>query len=472
MITVITDSRRRMDMTMNVADIDRRRFIDGSNLNNASYFSSILEEAYACGLLSESDMADIQLQCIDLLSDKCKKFTSGDSSSIRVETAESIMKSIFFTIGLYLRSLPDPDHAAEKIKTTRISELYQRGRKAVNIKFSTARHLYELVKKNKTITCSNSYNSTICESGIGIFFRSYDMEYAAHEAPCSIDYQLCIAVDDYTGVEYMLKYLEALYLENMFCMCFSKENIHYLLSGYEKRYKDLLINIFESVLTAAIGCVMSGRSVRELNLSKDDVGYLYSEISGLDSPTFMRRLQQASEDVCEELGIKSPQLRCYIKKCVPKIASAVNCALKTKTLGSVFVTQYSQDPEHGIEFISGKKMDDQEYRALVEELVSCRHLSDKLAIIKENVRSFDDIDDILTDVQLEAEEITAVLGTFGDAELAAMISRHPYRSDVQGVELSEQEHSLRQCLERYVGKLPGDRQRRVFDIAGRLADGS
>ncbi|HBW27217.1 MAG TPA: hypothetical protein DEF39_08085 [Hungateiclostridium thermocellum] len=55
----------------------------------------------------------------------------------------------------------------------------------------------------------------------------------------------------------------------------------------------------------------------------------------------------------------------------------------------------------------------------------------KLKLIKDKVKSFDDLDDILLDAQLNEEEFTLLLNTLGDVELAAIIKRHSFESNIQ-----------------------------------------
>ena len=88
-----------------MANIEKKHIIDSNKLSGEQYFTSILQETYSNGLLCDSDMEKIQLQCIQLLAYKCERYSGGESSSIRVEAAESIMKSNLYTIGLYLKSL-------------------------------------------------------------------------------------------------------------------------------------------------------------------------------------------------------------------------------------------------------------------------------------------------------------------------------------------------------------------------------
>ena len=447
-----------------MANIEKRHIIDSYKLSGEFYFNSILQEAYICGLLNESDLENIQLQCISLLAYKSERYNMGESSSIRVETAENIMKSNLYSIGLYLKSVSDPDYAVKELKTVMISELYKRGRKLVNTRFQLAKRIYNMVQKNKLDTLNHSYNSTLSENGIEIFFKAYNLEYEAHDCPASIDYQLCNPVNDLAGVEFIQKYLENLYLENEFCMNFAAENIHHLLYGYDKGYTELLINIFEQVLTTALGCSLANRNVRELNITEEDIQRLNEKLLKYDNHTLMLNIHKATKDIFEALNITNFSLQKYIEKSLPNIAINIENALKLNTLSKVFTTSVNPDLEPKIHFESSVKMDDEEYRRLVQELLRCRFSSDKLELIKEKVKSFDDLEDILLDAQLKEEEFISLFNTLRDVEVAAMIKRHPFESHIQAVDLSEEEQAVRLFLKNYIKQIPTNRQGQILQI--------
>ena len=65
-----------------------------------------------------------------------------------------------------------------------------------------------------------------------------------------------------------------------------------------------------------------------------------------------------------------------------------------------------------------------------------------------------DLEDILLDVQFGKEE-TLVLDNLTDIELAALIKRHPFKSNLQAVDLSEAEETLRDNLKNYMDKPQG-----------------
>lgn len=451
-------------------NIEKRHIIDINNLSGEEYFASIIKEAYSKGLLADSEIEDIQLQCIELLAHKCERYSGGESSSIRVEAAESIMKSNFYTLGLYLKSLTDADAAAKALKGAVVSEMYQKGRKLINAKLNAAKHIYVLAQKNKLVTRNYSYNATLDDDGIGAFFMAYNPDFEAHEVPASIDYQLCNPADGLAGVEFVHKYLESLFLENEFCRNFDPKDIHHLLFGYDAGYKELLINIFGQVLTAALGCSLANRSVSTLYISEEEIQRLYAELSEHSEHSMDNTIRKAAGKVLEELKIDSPSLKSYIGRSLPKITSDILLAIKRGSPYRIFAAPVNPDLKPKIRFDSGTKMDNEDYRKLIHELLSCRYLSDKLGLIKEKVKAFADLEDVLFDAQLNAEEIFSIFDMLEDVELAVLIKNHPFISEVQAVDLPEAEQEFRLQLQRYMNQLAENRKRRILEMVNQLME--
>jgi hypothetical protein len=88
-----------------------------------------------------------------------------------------------------------------------------------------------------------------------------------------------------------------------------------------------------------------------------------------------------------------------------------------------------------------------------------------LELIKEKVKSFVDLDDLLLDAQLGEEEFISLFNTLGDVEMAVMIKRHPFEEEILAVDLSEAEQRVRLYLKNYINQLPGDRQEQIRQIA-------
>lgn len=456
---------------MRVTQIKSSSLIEPDELNGKFYFDSLLQAAYAKGLLGDSDLENIRRQCLDLLTNQCTRFTRGQSSSLRVERVESLWQSINFTLGLYLKSRPDPEQAAAELKKTLLLELYQKGSIRIGHKMHTARHFYEMAMANKLVTLNYTYNATLNPKGVGQFFRLYDADFAAQEIPASIDYQLCNPVTDLTGIEFIQKYLENLYLENEFCGNFKPFDLHCLLYGFDAGYPDLLLNLFEIVMTAALGCVLIKRPVAKLALTVDEVQSLRNRLAQDDADLIAFKLHQAMEVLFKELKkLTSVALRRYLEISLPKITLNIIQAVKTNTLSKIIAVAVNPDISPKIEFSAGWKMRDADFRELIEELLLSRRTADKLRLIKEKVKSVDDLEEMLLEVRLSAEETRAVFGMLDKVELAVLLKRHAYNSEIQAVDLTEAETVLRLYLKEYLSGLPRAEQDEILELGQRLID--
>jgi len=445
-----------------MANIDKSHIIDRALLSGENYFSSILHEACVSGILTENDLKKLQIQCIEFLAYKCERYNSGDSSSIRVEIAESIMKSNLYTIGIFLKSLLDVDSTALQLKTETISEMYQKGRKIIDTKFRTTKHIYLMMQKNKIDNPNYTYNATIADKGIGIFFNTYNLDFEAHESPASIDYQICNPVDDLVGVEFIQKYTGNLLCENQFCRYFDSTIIHHLLCGYNDKYENLLINIFEQVLTTALGCIMVGQDPISLNITQEDICILRINLN-MSVKELTATVRLAYNRLVSLLDIKSPSVKTYIEMSLPKVTINIFNAVKFDTISNVFPPLKDLNLLPKIRFFSNEKMENNEYRKIIEELISCRSSSNKLALVNEKIHTFGDLEDVLLDAEFSNAEIEMMFNILSEVELATLINRHLI-TDIMAEELSETELNLRSCLQRHVEQLNYNKRKRILEI--------
>jgi hypothetical protein len=457
-----------------MADIDRLHLIDSHQLSGVNYFTSLLSAAYAAGLLFDADIEKLQIQCLELLGRQCENYSGGHSSSVRVEVAETIMKSNLYALGVYLKSLTDADLAASQLQTEEVAVMYQKGRKILAAKLNTARQIYGWIQNNKIDSPNEPYNTTIGSNGLGRFFKKYNPDYEATEITGSLDYPLGNPVADLTGIEYVQKYLESLYYENEFCQAFSAARIDRLLLGWAKDYQDLPINIFEKVLTSALGCVLAGKDPLNLNLSRNDQNALFALFTRVPVAEIAEEVELAADKLLQITGCKKPALRRYISKNLVQVGQNIIQAIKTDTLPLLFpalMVVEKPDPQPQVRFISAEKMADDQYRKLIAELLECRLASDKLALVQERVRTFGDLEDVLLDAGLTSEEIARVLGTLGDIEIAVLLKRHPAQ-DGQAPDQwpadQDAEFILSSALQKHVGRLATNRQKQILDLVESL----
>jgi len=264
-------------------EIKRITAIDRRILDEQNYFDSLIETALKKGVINENFINRLQQEMMNLLASRCRKYTSGESSSVPIETAESIMQSVSFTLGMYLKKMAEPDDALYELKKNGIEQCYFDGLKLLKSSVKSTRLLYEQIKKSMVKTDNYAYNSTLI-GGIQGFFKLYDVEFSAQDIHITADYPVCIYPDGFEGIEFIAKYLKNVWCENRFCNSFSKNNIQRVLSfhaiDYNDTVKDMVFNIYEVVLAHSIACAIADEDVLSLELSdegKETVNRLLSQ---------------------------------------------------------------------------------------------------------------------------------------------------------------------------------------------------
>src|SRR5665647_1389617 len=400
--------KKKMRKRRNIMNyIEPHNGIKWENLNATLYVQSLLTEANRSQFLTDAQLEKVQMALLNLLATKITSHTSGSSSSVRIEVAETLMKSNLYTIGLYLKSLPGPTEAMKALQEIDITELYRAGRKRLNAKISVVNHFYQMVKQSKIETKQTIYNATIMV-GIPQAIKFYHPDFTAHEISATLDYPVANSIQHLEGIEYLQNYVQSLYYENVFCSYFTPVDLHALLCGYDKAYEDSVFNIFKLVYTTAIGCELSEVNLNHLRLSKTEIESLGILLMKQTKEQIIQLGISASQNVKQQLRIRDRALKHYMDDRLPDILNEIMLAAKASTLDKIFsVPEYLVNiTQHMFSF--GDKMEDAVYRAVLDELQSCRHLSDKLAIIREKILTLNDLDDLLLDGNLTEIEMTAV----------------------------------------------------------------
>ncbi len=439
-----------------MSNIEKHLIINREQLSEEFYFQSLLHQAYNGTALSDTEFEGIQMQCIKLLADNTERYNKGRSSSVRVERAQAIMASNLYAVGIYLKSLPDTSCALDSIRSIPVSELYLKGRRLIDTKLKTARHLYMLIERTKIKSPNHTYNATINE-GLEGFFRQYDADFGAHEVPASIDYQLMNPVIGLAGVEYIIKYLGSLYLENRFCSKFDASAIHETMLGYSQGYQNLLVNISTQVLINAVGCSLLNKNALSLKLTPHDIQELENLLKGKPENSIRDSLSREIQRLVKTLDVTAASLNAYLQASLPELASRIHTAVIDGALQKVFVPRRDNPQNQIFRYSMGKKMDDNKYREIADEVLTCRYSEDKLQIIKKHIKSLADMEDILLDCELSQAEAFAVFDMLEDVEIALLTKRHSYRREIDAVEFTEGEIRLQRYLEEYLQQMPKDR---------------
>ncbi len=311
--------------------------LEGMPILRGDYLLSLLQAAVSFGAVSDSGLESIQVQLFTLLAEQTRRYTGGASSSVRTETAQHLMQSLCYTISVYLKGLNSHDAALQQLLNAQLPTLFDQGQIILKRRVSLAKHLLQMVQKNRILTPNLAYNDTI-SNGLPLFFRHYDLYYSAHESPGSVDYPLGYDRMDLTGVEAVFEYLSALRLENQFCQCFDSQLIHRLILCSNPSYAEDLQNICQFVLLNSLGRILCDKSPYSLWLNRTDLSLLRRLFSGKDAAETQNRLTAALKPLLGELHISSSAMEEHLTHCIANQADWVKYCCSNGMLQRVFLT--------------------------------------------------------------------------------------------------------------------------------------
>lgn len=387
--------------------------------NSENYLSLIAEGGLQDGILTREEIRSVQTRLWILLGNRTERFTMGDSSSVPIETAEELLKSICFSIGMYLKASSD---SLSLLKNEDMETLLKLGWTEIEKAIETGKELLDKVKTNALPIGNISFNDTLQE--ISLFFKKYDYRFFAHEIPCSIDYQLCRAVpEELQGIEYINEYLRRIIMENEFCRHFDTEKIKMLLKSYCPDYKGLLINIYEPIVTNAIGLALLDGDIVSLDIMDSDRSRLLCLFRTWSKEEAIEALCQASEKLFDRLKITDAAEKEYLKTAAVNLYTRIESVLPTNRLDGIFLSlsQSEQIEPLGVQFIDNDMMDDEELRKIIDEISSCRYVSDKIAVFKQQVHSLRDCIEILNNC-FWGDECVGLYDALDKTELAVLMN--------------------------------------------------
>lgn len=400
--------------------VNREGKINVKKLNKNQYIISLFKEAIKIGLMSENEIIRIQVDIINLLKDLILRYTKGESTSVTVETSESLLNSILYAIDFYMFKMDNPEVAVMELKEKSIRQIYKSGIELLRVCVIDTKKLYRKIKRNKLKVELEPYNATIEE--IACFFQEYNIVFGAHNGMGSIDYPLIFDDMSVRGVTYIKNYLEHLEIETEFCRLFSEEEISKTLVGYEKMcrlsHNIELINIFEILINNSIFSVLCGNDASQLNITK----YQFNKINEkLKKLTHIDEL--INEAICrivDELKINNESLMVYINNYKKLFKKRLISVLENNRLDTFIVVENKEEVKYSFAFDEGKRMSESEFNSMVKRIMKASKIEYKIEIINSNVHSLQDFIDVFNCDCFFGEEFEKVFGALSDIELTIL----------------------------------------------------
>lgn len=431
-------------------------------LSQEHYFLSLLQALHSNNLLSTTDIEVIQLQLSDILMDTVGYYTKNKSCSVRVEAAEQLMLSICFTIGLFLKEQPRIKETISILKEKKLRSLFSEGQKILELKVEEGKKLLKLTESSKLKTENYAYIDTI-EYGIPLFFKQYDVRFASHDCPGSIDYPLSIDVEHLAGVEYIEDYLKKVIVENNFCSRFDINEIEALLKGFNRNSHHMLINIFQLVLTNCLGRVIIGKEARHLDITKADRMYIKSSLDKLPEKEVEKKLYAAAEKLCRELIIEDSFFVEYIDKTVALIVPQIKISIMTDTLEKIFITT-AKGEKNTVKYEDGEGVSNSNFRSITEEIRTCSIAEEKIKIIRKEFHSLKDLVDVLGADCIFGDEFIEIFKSLDSFEIALLIKSASNIENVDKEYGTESEKEWHEKLELYFQSLDSVRKEDIITI--------
>nr|WP_315019436.1 DUF6179 domain-containing protein [uncultured Aminipila sp.] len=382
---------------------------------NNNYLAALLNLNLQNEGFTEAEMSSIKCNMISLLGERTERYTMGESSSVPVEKAEELFKSICFTLGLVTGK-----QGISSLKTENMSSLLKAGWNIIESMVEEGQGLFKQVIESTVLTENISYNDTL--QGIEKFFKRYEYHFFAHEIPGDIDYQLCIPISEaLQGIEYINEYLHRLLLENRFCEHFERNGIIRLLQSYCPDYKGLLINIFEPVAINTMGLAVINKNVIDLDISDYDRKRILAELDKWPDNEVIIQLDRVVDIICSQLEINEMQQRNYLYEALFAQYPRVKNQVALKNLNGIFLSLLDEDGDNMIktQYVDGNIMEDERLRELISEIINCRFISDKIALVNENVHSLRDMSEILN-ICFWGDELIQLFQTLSSTEIALL----------------------------------------------------
>jgi hypothetical protein len=388
--------------------------------DSADFFMCALREA-GC-----ADQAQgLQERLYALLAKEALLFAKGDSS-LTVEAAEAVLRSLCFTIGLYLKPY-GLNASTELLKSVPFEELLRRGRDAIRVHVTTARERYAALMALPFQTHNRAFCDTV-STALPAFFKRYDALQAAHEIPCLIDYPLSSPVTGLSGIEYISEFLFRLLMETRFLCAFPKSVLESLWRSCCVDPKEQIVNLFEPVFYNAVGRLFLEKDPLPLDLPIAAQQTLMERLKRLPSKVRSDAFHEAATALCQKLfpGAKDAELPSFLHAACEELCKRLEARPDLPGPFTAFPAEGRAKPEVFLK--QNPPMPDEALRALIEEMQTCRFLSDKLLMLDREVSSVADWLEVVP-LCFSMEEYPSVFSRMKPQELAIVARIIPHDSD-------------------------------------------
>lgn len=430
--------------------------VDESRCDGGQFFISLVNLGAETGYLTDCDIERLQCESVEILKTLAAKLTKEKSSSIRNETAQKLVSSVYYTVGVYLKTLSPVGAALKEIKNKTLSELFDSGTKAVKQLVSHAKNLKTILDKNPFKTKNTFYSGTV-KKGLDAFFSLYNADFFADETHITADYPVFVPINSLTGIEFIDLYIERLTFENSFCSFFSPDDIDLLLTASYGNYRDAAVNIYSHVLIGSLFSAASGSSCTQIIYPSENAVRV---ISGKNREELLRVFTQTAKKLFLQFDF-SDKLKEYVLMSLPYAVDTVINARVLGTLNTLFPSGAAVHEKAPIIVTEGEMLTQTEYSELLDKIDRAEQGEERAAVIINGVKSFSDLFDIIRDSQADKKTLVCLFGELPEYALSQLIRQYPDEDLLS----DERDKEIYNTLRAFLSALPPEKLVRIMNGA-------
>lgn len=246
--------------------------------------------------LSDEQSDALRKNLMALLAAQAGRYTQGTSGSLPKETMDELLVSALYTLSV---DPTRPESFAPLVGQDIFACFFQAQTRLLQKRDAALALASSLCLRMDDLGCV-ALRTTLSSLLNGL--KRYDAVFFAHHVPGDIDYQLCMPVSEsLMGVDYALRYLQRLELEDELLTCFPIHRVLALLDGVSARWRALVCNLLTPVLENAMALMLLGRPPRRLHVSGDDRAALLVMLCGRTEGELARLFDRAAVHLAQTL---------------------------------------------------------------------------------------------------------------------------------------------------------------------------
>lgn len=293
-------------------------------------------EMIPANLFSGNDLQILLPRLWELLGKQTERYTSKDSTSVTIETAQELLASLWYTITVDLDETGTPYN---RLLSDELMPFVKQGQTILQDKLEATKRLWEAVYRTSPEIQNYYYTDTL--RGIGDYLKRYDLFYFAHRKPSFIDYPLLNATSEtIQGLTYTEQYLKGMLAENLLIHGFEKNAVICVLQTDAPDYQEHYLNLCEQSITNALGLAIIRKNVRTLRLGLEEQAEILEMMQNRSCEKQREFLHVAALSICNQMEITDKWIMDYVTSFCDTLLPRIEAALERMDMSNIFIPTF------------------------------------------------------------------------------------------------------------------------------------